>query len=105
MHNFGDPKKANLIPHNKLYLSSFDCKRNGPIHKQPGAIKNMQNFHKSMKYKKYQYQIYHEAWSLFVKCKNKMSQVCSRCSCNKNTVKKCSYRIIVARAHANERNA
>ena len=35
----------------ELYLGQYDSKTNGPIHAQKWAVKNMQDFHSSMKFK------------------------------------------------------
>ena len=74
----------------ETYLSQFDSIRSGPIHVQKWAIKNMQDFHNSLKLKIYMCEVCHEAWPLSSKGKKKSPYICSRCSRDKNGVKKFS---------------
>ena len=76
--------------HKETYLSQFDNKKSGPIHVQKWAIKNMQDFHNSLKFKIFMCELCHEAWPLSSKGKKKSPYICSRCSRDKNGVKKFS---------------
>ena len=57
--------------------------KNGPIHLQEWAKKNMRDFHNSLKFKIHKCSICHEAWPLSVKHKEETTYVCSRCACDK----------------------
>ena len=74
----------------EMYLSQFEGQKNGPIHEQKWAIKNMQSFHNSMKFKIHRCNICFEAWPLSEKSKTKEPYICSRCVRDKNAVKKFS---------------
>lgn len=82
-----DIKIMHRAPDKEVYLSQFESRRNGPIHDQKWVIKNMQDFHNSMKFKIYRCEICIEAWPLSTKSKKKVPYICSRCVCDKNTVK------------------
>ena len=84
-------KDANFMQNKESYLAMFDSKTEGPIHEQQWAIKNMQNFHnKLIKFKIYKCQVCREAWPLSTNQKNELSYICSRCTRDKNPVKKFS---------------
>nr|XP_058940949.1 uncharacterized protein LOC131769209 [Pocillopora verrucosa] len=72
----------------EAYLSQFDSINTGPIHVQKWAIKNMEDFHNSLKFKIYMCEVCHEAWPLSSKGKKRSPYMCSRCSRDKNGVKK-----------------
>ena len=74
----------------EAYLSQFDSINTGPIHVQKWAIKNMEDFHNSLKFKIYMCEVCHEAWPLSSKGKKRSPYMCSRCSRDKNGVKKFS---------------
>jgi len=74
----------------ETFLSQFDSAKNGSIHLQKWAIKNMQDFHNSIKFKIYKCEACHEAWPLSAKGKTKTPYICSRYSRDKNDVKKFS---------------
>ena len=74
----------------ETYLSQFDSTKSGPIHVQKWAIKNMQDFHNLLKFKFYRCELCHEAWPLSSKGKKKSPYICSRCSRDKNGVKRFS---------------
>lgn len=80
--------------HNSLdkqtYLSQFEGLKNGPIHEQKWAKKNMQNFHNSMKFKIFRCDVCCEAWPLSEKSKVKVPYICTRCIRDKSNVKKFS---------------
>lgn len=80
--------------HNSLdkqtYLSQFESLKNGPIHEQKWAKKNMQNFHNSMKFKIFRCDVCCEAWPLSEKSKVKVPYICTRCIRDKSNVKKFS---------------
>ena len=54
------------------------------------GLKNMQDFHNSLKFKIYKCNICHEAWPLVAKCKEEFTYVCCRCVRDKNATKKFS---------------
>ena len=79
----------NIVEKEK-YLYFFDSQTNGPIHLQEWAKKNMRDFHGSLKFKIYKYNICHEARPLSVRHKEEATCVCSRCVRDKNATKKSS---------------
>ena len=84
-------KDANCILNKESYLAMFDSKTNGPIHEQQWAIEDMKIFHqKLIKFKIYKCQVCHEALPLSANHKKEMSYICSRCTREKNPVKKFS---------------
>lgn len=74
----------------ETFLSQFDGVKNGSIHLQKWAIKNMQDFHNSINFKIYKCEVCHEAWPLSAKGNKKTPYICSRCSRDKNDIKKFS---------------
>ena len=59
----------NGISNQQMYLSEFNTRPCGELHKQEWAILNMQKFHKSMKFRISLCQFCHEAWPLHIKSK------------------------------------
>ena len=82
--------REHTILDKQMYLSQFEGHRNGPIHEQKWASKNMQDFHNSMKFKIFRCNICFEAWPLSEKTKVKVPYICTRCVRDKSNVKKFS---------------
>ena len=81
----------NGISNQQMYLSEFNIRPCGELHKQEWAILNMQKFHKSMKFRISLCQFCHEAWPLHIKSKKeKHPYICTRCLRDKNDTKKFS---------------
>ena len=81
----------NGISHQQMYLSEFNIRPCGELHKQDWAILNMQKFHKAMKFRIPLCQFCHEAWPLHIKSKKENHPyICTRCLREKNDTKKLS---------------
>ena len=81
----------NKISNQQIYLSEFNVRPCGELHKQEWATLNMQKFHKSIKFRISLCQCCHEAWPLHIKSKKeKHPCICTRCLRDKNDTKKFS---------------
>lgn len=83
-------KKVKKTCDKKQYLLTFDAEKHGDIHKQDWAKQNITKFHNSNNYNIYQCKVCFEAWPLRVTPKCPQNYTCSRCSREKESLKKFS---------------